>query len=298
MENNHANPVGITKDIYKITNNINGKVYIGQALNTETRFRQHCKDCAKDCLVDYAIKKYGKENFSVEILEHQICDYNEREKYWIKQLNSLAPNGYNISTGGDNPPVYYGIDHPNASIKSQEVLDKIISDLINTQDSYSMIAQRYGTNKKTVLGINKGFRYYNENFQYPLRQKPNINGKLTEDDIDDIIEELKHSYATNTEIGELYGVSEHTIRNINQGIAHFRENEEYPIRPEHSVKIPVTYNELMEIANLLATTNTSINQIAKQYNVSWTTVNNINIGSKNYFRREFTYPLRLPPHKK
>ena len=122
----HANPVGITKDIYKITNLINGKIYIGQAKNTAERFKSHCKPSTKDGLVDYAIHKYGAENFTVEILESQIENYNEREKFWIKELNSLTPNGYNISEGGDKPPVFYGINHPTASIKSEEILQKIL----------------------------------------------------------------------------------------------------------------------------------------------------------------------------
>lgn len=46
-------------------------------------------------LINSAIKKYGKENFSFEILEYAE-NYNEREKFWIKYYNSKVPNGYNI----------------------------------------------------------------------------------------------------------------------------------------------------------------------------------------------------------
>ena len=295
--NNHANPVGMTKDIYKITNNINGKVYVGQAKNSDYRFYTHCKPSSKDCLVDYAISKYGKENFTLEILESQVSNYNERERYWIKALNSKVPNGYNISDGGDNPPIFHGIHHPIASIKSQEILNHIIFDLTFSSDSYNTIASRYKTNKKTIMGINNGTRYHNPDLKYPLRAIKNINGKLTEEDVDNIIEELKYSYDTNTNIGNHYGISEATIRHINSGTAHHRDNLQYPIRSIDAAKSKLTYDEIMEIAYALSNTDISMNQLSKNYNVNFSIIQNINLGSKIYFRRELIYPLRLPPHK-
>lgn len=296
--NNHANPVEMVKDIYKITNNINGKIYIGQSKNTKERFKSHCKETSKDCLIDLAIQKYGKENFTVEIIESQIKNYNEREKYWIKFFNCKVPNGYNISDGGDEPPVFYGINHPNASIKSQAILNCIIQDLIETKLPYNTIAQKYHTNKKTIMGINFGYRYSNPDLDYPLRKQPNINGTLADEDIDDIIYELQHSYDTNTNIGLHYGVGEHTIRNINAGRAHHRENIIYPIRPINAARAKVTYDELLEIIELLQHSNKSINSIAQLYRVDWNIIQNINLGTGLYRRSEFFYPLRLPPHKK
>lgn len=46
-------------------------------------------------LISLAIQEYGVENFTLEILESDIEDYDEREHYWIEKLNALAPNGYN-----------------------------------------------------------------------------------------------------------------------------------------------------------------------------------------------------------
>ena len=95
--------------IYKITNQINKKIYIGQTRVTEpVRWQQHvwyANNCPeKECiLLCYAIRKYGKDNFFREVIE--TCDnksLNEREKYWIKYYNSNnRENGYNITIGGD-----------------------------------------------------------------------------------------------------------------------------------------------------------------------------------------------------
>lgn len=88
--------------IYKITNKINGKSYIGQSNNIERRFQEHqTKGSTSRIPLDIAIKKYGKENFSYEIIEEcDISKLNEREAYWIQQYDSII-NGYNCSVGGD-----------------------------------------------------------------------------------------------------------------------------------------------------------------------------------------------------
>lgn len=91
--------------IYKITNKLNGKIYIGQhkvPLIHETFYRYMGKGIA----ITEAIKKYGKENFEKEIIEYIDDDekhqyVSEREIYWISYYNSTAPNGYNISPGGE-----------------------------------------------------------------------------------------------------------------------------------------------------------------------------------------------------
>ena len=94
--------------IYKITNLINGKIYVGQTTKTiDQRFKEHCKTTSGCRALKNAIKKYGSGNFSIEIVEEcdNLDDLNVREKYWIKIYNSLVPNGYNIQTGGENHTV-------------------------------------------------------------------------------------------------------------------------------------------------------------------------------------------------
>lgn len=92
--------------IYKITNQINGKIYIGKTtLPIEKRLKRHFYLASKKInryLYD-AINKYNKENFIIELLEE--CEYNlanEREIYYINFYNSTNKEmGYNMTIGGD-----------------------------------------------------------------------------------------------------------------------------------------------------------------------------------------------------
>lgn len=88
--------------IYKITNLINNKIYIGKrTCNISPELDSDYLGSGK--LIAKAIKKYGKNNFKKEILE--ICTpetINEKEKFHINQQNSTCPKiGYNLTEGGD-----------------------------------------------------------------------------------------------------------------------------------------------------------------------------------------------------
>ena len=93
--------------IYKITNKINGKIYVGQSINIQERWNQHKykaqipSEKGYNSAIHVAFRKYGIDNFIFEVIEE--CDYlllDERERYWIRELDSLTPNGYNILIGG------------------------------------------------------------------------------------------------------------------------------------------------------------------------------------------------------
>lgn len=90
--------------IYKITNKINGKIYIGQTRSTlKKRFNQHCEK-RNNTAISLAIKKYGKLNFEIEIIYNNILtieELNKKEIECISKYNSLSPNGYNVEIGGN-----------------------------------------------------------------------------------------------------------------------------------------------------------------------------------------------------
>lgn len=92
--------------IYKITNKINNKCYVGQSNDIQRRFKEHIWAGDKTrILLDKAIKKYGKENFTYEILEEcSLEELNEKEEYWIKKCNAVE-EGYNLSSGGTQQSV-------------------------------------------------------------------------------------------------------------------------------------------------------------------------------------------------
>ena len=292
MEN--INPVDIIKkDIYIIKNDINDKVYIGQSINTEERFKSHCKVNNDNSLIDIAIQRYGKEHFWYEIIESQIEDYNEKEKYYIKFYNSKTPNGYNILEGGEEPPIFYGDNHPNTKILDEDVI-KLKNDLKNTIISLQELANKYKISKKQVLRINQGLSRSKIEEEYPIRKNPNINGKLTEEDVDNIIELLKYTYRFNGDIAKEFGVNSDAINKINKGEFHYRENIQYPIRNwKSSGVILYTYEQVTEIIELLKNKEISINEIAKRYNTTPHSIYSINTGSsKKYRRKNEKYPIR------
>jgi group I intron endonuclease len=84
--------------IYKITNKVNSKIYIGKDEANKPDYLGSGK------LIKRAIKKHGKSSFTKEILEEcsDKTKLQEREKFWIKKYNSQDPKiGYNITPGGE-----------------------------------------------------------------------------------------------------------------------------------------------------------------------------------------------------
>jgi group I intron endonuclease len=85
------------KYIYKVTNKLNNKIYIGQTAKNNPNY------LGSGTIILKAVLKYGFENFTKEIIEScSDCMVDEREIYWISFYNSTNKEiGYNISTGGN-----------------------------------------------------------------------------------------------------------------------------------------------------------------------------------------------------
>ena len=121
--------------IYCMTNLINSKRYVGKTTQTpEERFKEHCADafrerCNKRPLYD-AFNKYGVENFKVEELEYVEDDskLDEKEIYWIKELQTYGSSGYNATKGGDGTLVYNHneiIELARLGYTQQQIADKV-----------------------------------------------------------------------------------------------------------------------------------------------------------------------------
>ena len=106
--------------IYKITNDINDKIYIGKTdFSIEKRFKEHCQDAFRDRNekrpLYAAMRKYGIEHFKIELVE-ETENPVEREIYWIGFYDGYN-QGYNATKGGDGKRLY---DHEKILIRLQE----------------------------------------------------------------------------------------------------------------------------------------------------------------------------------
>ena len=138
--------------IYKTTNLINGKIYIGQDSRNNSNY------LGSGTVLKLRIELYGRENFSKEILEE--CSsreqLNERERYWIQFYNSMDINiGYNYTAGGE------GFKGKHSDITKQKMKDshtgKKLSDDHKKKISDSMIGRNHSSETKQKIGnANKG----------------------------------------------------------------------------------------------------------------------------------------------
>jgi group I intron endonuclease len=168
--------------IYKITNLVNGKIYIGQTIKTlDQRWKQHVcqvkyvkqKNNRKICrYLHTAISKYGINNFKIEMIDWTTnqTELNYKEWLLIHKFNSLAPNGYNLRAGGDSRVVSQdtkkllslktagknnGMYGKKGSKKQKEWLNKFNSERIVTQEMIENMKKAQQLRSK--LGLNKGF---------------------------------------------------------------------------------------------------------------------------------------------
>lgn len=226
------------KAIYKIENLINHKIYIGQSLNPERRWSEHCYGNNYVSLISRAIKKYGNDNFSFEILGW-FENYNEKEKYYINLYKSLVPYGYNIQQGGEEPPHYKGEQNPS-SIITQQQADKIINQLKKWQIPFKTIVANNKVTRDIVRHINEGDTWRKENESYPLRPS------------EEIIEQYRTQYVRYlcicsniplNQIGSKVGRGRSYAKMINSGNNHYDERFTYPLRNNKEVNKQILEQE-------------------------------------------------------
>lgn len=95
----------MTGIVYLLTNTANGKAYVGATgQSLARRWRLHCEAAryGKQTPLHEAIRKYGPEAFTLEILAHtsSVADRESMEVIWIFLMNSMQPDGYNARDGG------------------------------------------------------------------------------------------------------------------------------------------------------------------------------------------------------
>lgn len=129
--------------IYKITNLINGKIYIGQSIDIERRFWDHrCISHESNRHLKHALQKYGKENFKYEVLEEcQESELDVRERYYIE---TLKPE-YNVTNGGQDSLRRYPEEvREKISEKSKEQWNNMTDEERQRRISHNLTGHRRG----------------------------------------------------------------------------------------------------------------------------------------------------------
>ncbi len=120
--------------IYKVTNNINGKIYIGQTCRTlYERMGEHVR--RKTTYFDRAFSKQAKDNFTVKVIDSARTqeELNEKEIFWITFFKCLCPNGYNMCDGGG---VTSGYHHSQESKIKMSTAKKISGSQVGEKNSF------------------------------------------------------------------------------------------------------------------------------------------------------------------
>lgn len=172
--------------IYKITNTINNKCYIGLSKNLEKRIKQHEKNSLSLSQQSmkklyWAVSEYGRDNFKIEILEKCLPEnLAKRENYWIKEFNSYE-DGYNSSWGGE------GADNSNIQNKYglseiYSILDKcsyksIFSYQNNIRSENSEISQQMKRKSNKRDFCDQKINYFTSKYNVKIR-KAQIKNKI------------------------------------------------------------------------------------------------------------------------
>jgi len=190
--------------IYKTTNLINGKIYIGQSTRNKADTLEYF---GSGILIKYAIKKYGILNFSKEILYDDIDSKKEldhTEKWAIKIYNSQNKDiGYNIANGGEG----------RGSV-TKETRQKI------SNASKGRIVSKKTRSKMSLAasGI-KCSEVTKDKISHAIRGSKNANSKLTELEVILIKHLIFNTSLSMLEISKLYSISYSTIYKIKKGMA-------------------------------------------------------------------------------
>lgn len=179
--------------IYVITNDVNGKQYVGASKNIEKRWSDHRsksihprKKDEFDSKFYKAIREYGLEHFDIEVLEQ--CSETEmfdREIYWVKKLNTFQ-NGYNNDYGGYKvceTHIHRGEDHGRAALTKQEVIG--CRKLYAQGESSREVYEKSYKDKITYSGFQRMWhgKSWKDVMPEVFQNNPRPKKKATDDDI-------------------------------------------------------------------------------------------------------------------
>lgn len=207
--------------VYKITNKINNKVYVGITKDYEARWRQHVNTSANKNHAEYnkvlymAFRKYGIDNFEFEVTHQDLSipDAKATEVSAIEDLNSLVSDqGYNVTPGGDlveETRVLRGEDSPRAKLTEAQAKD-IISRRDGGELQQSVLADYSG-----IVKFHGGFQSIWSGSSWKHLQPKVISKRhgrryLTDDEV----RTIRSSTESGRTLATKFGVPPSTISNI------------------------------------------------------------------------------------
>jgi group I intron endonuclease len=177
--------------IYKITNKINGKLYIGYSKRPAARWYDHKKFAQKHKkgVLYNAIRKHGVENFVLEIIYQSLDEHHTRnvmEDFFISKYNTRTPFGYNNAPGGQGGAIRSGLKHTDDTKRkislsrlnkpsSDETKRKISASLMGSNNP--MFGKKHSTKTKQVLSLAAKKRIYNPNCRKYVKGVENPTSK-------------------------------------------------------------------------------------------------------------------------
>ena len=176
--------------IYCITNKVNGKQYVGQTVRSlEERYSEHCRKL--NTVVGKAIKKYGKENFDIEILDSSLIidDLNDKETYWIKEKNTMIPNGYNLCYGGNNT---LGYTHKIESKLKMSTTKKRLGNMVGEKNHFYGKKHTAETRRKMSDAWTSGKRVITDEWRENIR-KGHITRKVINETTGEEFDSIKEA---------------------------------------------------------------------------------------------------------
>lgn len=214
--------------IYKITNSLNNKIYIGRTKNPAYRKRQHLsiglnpERSSRSQKIHLAIKEIGHENFTFEVFEKWDNYYIacERELYWINFYHSDDDNfGYNDKIGPSGTPVLSEEDRKRLSLrmigennpmfgkpKSDKIIQQLSQQFSGTGNPF--YGKKHSEEAKKIIGKFSKGRVAGEN---------NPHAKLNLEIVFKIREDWKTGLYTKVALSKKYNVTAVTIGNIISG---------------------------------------------------------------------------------
>lgn len=276
----------ITGCIYMYTNKLNNKKYIGQTI-CKLNKRHHEHLYRDDSYIDRALRKYGEENFILEVIEDNIPKkmLNDKERYYIEKYDTYN-NGYNLTLGGGGSP---RID--------ADTINKVIDAIRSTNLTLGEIGKQFGFSVYTMTDINTGKVYYAPDIEYPVRKEP-CTQIYSQEILDITIDLLINTTLSFDEISNKIGVNYYYVSDVNRG----RVNGDYhgyttPLR-RTITKTPMTKEMAQQIIDILKTEDISADAIGNKLGIPSYTVGQINRG-KAAICKEFneSFPIRKAPHR-